>query len=113
MGLDVSHDCWSGGYGSFYVWRKELAKAASMPPLERMVGFNGDIEWKWLKEDALHILLDHSDCDDIIRVRHCKCLADRLAHLLCHIDVDWRARTQQFINGLKLADSLNEDVEFC
>lgn len=45
MGLDTSHNCWHGGYGSFMQWRIELAKAACLPPLMLMEGFfkEGDI----------------------------------------------------------------------
>lgn len=38
MGLDVSHDCWSGGYGSFNIFREALAKAAGIP-LDMMQGY--------------------------------------------------------------------------
>lgn len=38
MGLDVSHDCWSGGYGSFHIFREQLAKAAGIP-LDMMAGY--------------------------------------------------------------------------
>lgn len=27
MGLDTTHDCWHGSYGSFNAWRIQLAKA--------------------------------------------------------------------------------------
>jgi len=39
MGLDTSHDCWSGGYGAFMTWREAIAKAAGYPPLRLMQGF--------------------------------------------------------------------------
>jgi hypothetical protein len=39
MGLDLTHDCWSGAYSAFMRWRTEIAKAAGLPPLELMAGF--------------------------------------------------------------------------
>ncbi len=39
MGLDCSHDAWHGPYGSFMAWRREIASAAGLPPLDLMEGF--------------------------------------------------------------------------
>src|SRR5436190_549965 len=39
MGLNLSHGCWDGAYSAFMRWRKELARAAGLPPLELMEGF--------------------------------------------------------------------------
>lgn len=39
MGLDISHDCWHGAYSAFMRWRKMIARAAGLPPLELMEGF--------------------------------------------------------------------------
>lgn len=78
------------------------------------------ISWDVLKPDILHILLDHSDCDGWIPAEQCGPLADRLEELLPllpttpddgHIG-DWRVKTQAFIDGLRLAASKNENVEF-
>lgn len=38
MGLDTSHDCWSGSYRKFNRWRTWLAKQIGLP-LERMQGY--------------------------------------------------------------------------
>ena len=38
MGLDVSHDCWSGAYSAFNRWRGQIASAVDIP-LELMEGF--------------------------------------------------------------------------
>jgi hypothetical protein len=43
MGLDVSHDCYHGGYTSFNLWRHEVARAAGVP-LELMEGYYGAAE---------------------------------------------------------------------
>ena len=39
MGLDCSHNAWHGGYIRFHMWRKAVAEAAGLPPLELMEGF--------------------------------------------------------------------------
>lgn len=109
MGLDVSHDAWGGSYIAFHRWRKELAVAAGLPPLDLMEGFvegapvglmrwlrfgcpNSDlleqetrgipIRWKALRPSPLHILLRHSDCDGEIAPEDCALIADELENLL-------------------------------
>lgn len=78
------------------------------------------IRWDALKPDPIHYLLNHSDCEGHIAWSHCKKLADRLEELLPllpeedaggHIGV-WREKTQMFIDGLRLAHSKKERVEF-
>ena len=137
MGLDTSHDCWHGAYSSFMRWREEIAQAAGFPPLYFMenfwegppgnVGSMGyriesainqlPIRWRLFSGDPLCILLNHSDCDGIIEAKDCKPLADRLREILPHLPsggpfYDARDKTWQFINGLDLAASRGENVEF-
>lgn len=78
------------------------------------------IKWESLRPDILHVLLDHSDCDGTIAAEDCGPLADRLEELLPllpegdgggHIG-PWREKTQTFIDGLRLAASMGEDVDF-
>lgn len=78
------------------------------------------ISWDVLKPDVLHVLLNHSDYDGEIEAEYCAPLADRLEELLPllpserdagHIG-DWREKTQQFIDGLRLAASQGEAVGF-
>jgi len=134
MGLDTSHDCWHGPYSSFGKWREAVARAANIP-LGLMQGFYPysnsvlmtdniqswlPIKWAALRPDILHILLYHSDCEGTIPVQYCDDLADRLEETLPFIsheerpmDADyWRDKTRQFIQGLRLAASRGEDVEF-
>lgn len=153
MGLDTSHDCWHGSYGRFHEWRKSIAHAAGLPPLELMDGFFSPqgyfptfyvgpveadslvmkaiksieerlpIKWECLKEDALHILLRHSDCDGEIDWQDCEQIADRLNRVrqtLIYAGSDSepqliiqdQSRTIQFIMGLRLAYSRQENVIF-
>jgi hypothetical protein len=148
MGLDISHDAWSGAYSAFSRWRDKLAEVVAIPlplmqghyghlfPLDNiandptvpvwskdaLMGYHNllPISWDILKPDVLHILLHHSDCDGTIEAEHLIPLADRLAEILPllpdgdgggHIG-NWRAKTQQFIDGCRLAASLNEPLIF-
>lgn len=77
------------------------------------------IKWEALKPDILHVLLDHSDCEGEIAAADCGPLADRLEELLPLLEGDggghigsYREKTQTFIDGLRLAASQNEAVEF-
>jgi hypothetical protein len=137
MGLDVSHDCWSGGYSSFHYFRIILAKAAGFPPLELMRGFysigsiketytnsiawNLPIEWDRLGHDVLCEILGHSDCGGEIEHKHCKPLADRMSELkdfdpgpqFGRFDKKWfHKKMEQWIGGLMFAHEQGEDVEF-
>jgi hypothetical protein len=84
--------------------------------------FIGDlpIAWEILKPDPIHKLLYHSDCNGEILPEDCGPIADSLERLLPllpdeedwgHIG-NWRKKTQQFIDGLRLAASLGEAVRF-
>ena len=123
MGLDTSHDCYHGSYGYFHQWRKEIAKTVGID-LSLMNGFacykvgSPGIPWENLKPDALHVLLNHSDCGGYIEAADCAPLADRLEEILPLLPEEddsqnWRETTQRFIDGLRLAASKGEPVEFC
>lgn len=138
MGLDVSHDCWSGAYSAFNRWRNALADAAgigtkfhdgdtvAMPAIDWEdldSGKYGDTlmgDWIETPAEPLLILFAHYDTDGLILARDCTPLADRLAEVLPnmpdgdgggHIG-DWQEKTQKFIDGLRLAAERGEDVEF-
>jgi hypothetical protein len=78
------------------------------------------IKWDCLKPSALHELLYHSDCDGEIAPDRCGPIADALEELLPllpsgegggHIG-NWRAKTEQFIAGLRSAAYANEPLDF-
>jgi len=138
MGLDTTHGCWNGSYSSFNGWRKELARAAGLPPLELMEGYAAlnplvkllydkklishisgtdlseqlPIRWSCLKEDPLIGLLDHSDCDGNIPWEHCTALSNRLQELLPKMPEGLRERTKIFSDGLIDAAERHENVDF-
>jgi hypothetical protein len=100
-----------------------LTAGKAEPPLyiERLRDYDAllPITWDILKPDVLHFLLHHSDCDGDIPAELCSPLADRLEELLPLLEGDggghvgdYRQKTQKFIDGLRLAASLGEAVEF-
>ena len=138
MGLDISHDCWSGAYSAFARFRKELHKIAGYGDYN-LVYKNDDVriegstipwnefttenymgEWDTSPNDPLLILLVHSDCDGIIPNEFVFHLATRLQQLLPmlsdegtgHLSRGYKATAYKFIQGLLLAHEKGEDVEF-
>ena len=122
MGLDVSHDAWSGAYSAFHRFRCRLAEAAGLPPLDSMQGFAAD-GTPWTDcPSVLKVLLHHSDCDGVIEVEHLIPLADeleRLAPLMGesgdgHIGRNggFSACALRFANGCRLAAAAGEPLEF-
>lgn len=78
------------------------------------------ISWDYFSKDPLSELLHHSDCDGEIAWELCEGIANRLEEVLPklpqgeaggHIG-NWRDKTQQFIDGLRLAHKQQEDVDF-
>lgn len=119
MGLDTSHGCWHGPYSAFMRWRTQIASCIGLT-LDGMVGFGGTTEWPDAEKEPLVHLLNHSDCDGEIESKHCAAIADRLSEILPlmpkgdaggHIG-DWTEETQTFIDGLRLAAELGENVDF-
>lgn len=109
MGLDVSHDCWSGAYSAFSRWRERVAQAAGygirkFTREEADAAGAGwlvhidtvDIEWGpytednimgiWdeTPDDPLLVLIVHSDCEGHIYPAQQLALADRLEGLRDH-----------------------------
>lgn len=81
---------------------------------------NLPISWDCLKPSALHELLSHSDCDGEIAAAQCGPIADALEVLIPFLpneDVGghigyWRAKTKQFVGGLRAASAAGEPLEF-
>lgn len=134
MGLDVSHDCYSGGYSSFNIWRDRVAiiagyKMVLHEPTGRMIP---DLDWEkitmqqvkgnWKKtpKDPLLVLIVHYDCEGFIRPQQGKALATRLEELLPRLSTERaggfipsdRDRAEQFIKGLRQAAREGQNVLF-
>jgi len=101
-------------------WRSQFDKEGSSWYLWREMQRSLPIRWECLNPDILYELLYHSDCDGTLEVEILEPLAKRLEDLLPllptepqrgHIG-DWREKTQDFIDGLRLASERKEIVEF-
>jgi len=139
MGLDTSHNAWSGAYSAFHTWQKMIADAAGLPPLVLMEGFYRPlygrgcssppmedldellpIKWDCLKPSPLHELLCHSDCEGEIPADHCAAIADALEAVIPKLpekDVgghigNVRKKTQRFVDGLRAAAEAGEPLDF-
>lgn len=111
MGLDTTHDCWHGSYGSFNRWRQAVARCSGLGNLDEYVGFDG--EKPWPEGKPIVKLLHHSDCDGELAHEDCGPIADALESVLPALDVEgFKERTQQFIKGLRLAAKQKENVNF-
>jgi hypothetical protein len=101
------------GFESDCDWAREMLSAFYFPA-------NMPIKWECLKPSPLLALLNHCDCDGEIPHEECATMADALEDLLPKLpDEDagghignWREKTQTFINGLRLAASKCENVDF-
>ena len=125
MALDVSHDCYSGGYIGFNFWRNAVAVAAGygtrvVPNSYGMEVANIDFDlftretimgiWKDEPEDPLYVLLVHADNEGKIAARHVGKLADALEKL--DMPDRWKDITNEFIAGLRRAEAKKESVIF-
>jgi hypothetical protein len=78
------------------------------------------IKWESLKEDKLHILLYHSDCDGDIAWEDCSEIADSLERVIPLLPEEmagghigyWREKTQTFVDGLRMAAAAKENLDF-
>lgn len=134
MGLDTTHDCWHGAYSAFSRWRNKLAEVAGYklekhgdPPIfdgpaidwNAITELNVQGHWNETPEDALLVIFAHSDCDGVIFPEQALPLAERLEELLPLLEEDggghigsYKDKTQEFIDGLRLAASRDEVVQF-
>lgn len=111
MGINLTHNAWTGSYTAFAAWRTALAGAAGYETTAEPDPETGRISFEelrhaqyavagwqfnpdrdigdWTNEppppDPLLILLTHSDCDGRIAPQQAQPLADRLEQLLPRI----------------------------
>lgn len=132
MGLDCSHDAFSGAYSAFGRFRHVVGKAfgGSYPPHDDPA-LDPDA-WYWPKTvtsrdewPGLAVFFSHSDCDGDIPPDVCSKLADELETLLpaiatydMHSDGHiarnggYSAVTQRFIDGCLRGADANEPLLF-
>lgn len=139
MGLDTTHNAFHGAYSAFNRFRKVVLESigGSFPPHE-----NKDLKdgyWYWWTEEkgkskfnsethkGLLEFLSHDDCEGEISPEMCKLVANELEEILPYIeeyekkhpsyghllrDGGYVQVTKNFIEGCRLAHSLNEPLEF-
>jgi len=134
MGLDCSHDAFSGGYARFNHMRYKILSAAvgrTIIPFEPksdkfLAGLFGECnvtyenlggEWKTVPEEPLMILIAHADNEGFITPEHCILLHNRILELMPEIEkiVDDSYQLgliQAFAAGCLLAHSEGERLEF-
>ena len=133
MGLDTSHGCWRGSYSLFSAFRNAIARAAGYRT--EMVVYGGGLKsetpmidwghlpeghpegiWPELPDDPLLVLIAHSDCDGVIKSEHCDPIADRILEVMPYIEdkdgIGLVKRALEFVDGLRTASALGEDVTF-
>lgn len=142
MGLDVSHDCWSGPYSTFTRFRAKLAEAGGYdviwpPALARDMDhrlkyplilldwghvteeqLNG--EWGATPRDPLLVLLVHRDTDGIIQPQQCHPLAHRISEVMPNLPDEelsgrmgtYKRAAARWVGGLLTAGVRWETVTF-
>lgn len=130
MGLDCSHNAFSGAYSAFNRFRQAVAKAAggSSPPHEDKALDPGwwyiDDQYTQKTHPGLFAFMNHSDCDGEIFPAMCINVADDLEELLPEIakqgtggghlerDGGLEAVAKRFIEGCRKAAEAGEDLLF-
>lgn len=130
MGLDVSHDAFSGAYSAFNRFRQAVAKATGGsfpyhddPKLDPNMWYAGD-GMSPETHPGLWAFFTHSDCDGDIPPDLCAKLADELDAILPalelhgagggHIERDggYAAVARRFIKGCREAHAAGEPLRF-
>ena len=116
MGLDTSHDCFHGGYGTFHQWRQLICELAGYGNMHTYKGCGGTKPWPSKKKHPLVILLAHSDCDGVIKAKDCGHIVMALQKILPKLDKPedrmYLEFTKSWIDGLIDAAMRHEDVDF-
>lgn len=120
MGLDVSHDAFSGAYSAFNRFRQIVAKAwgGSYPPHDDKTL---DREWVYLPDGGgngehpgLVAFLSSSDCDGEFSPKVAGMIADEMEALLPRIkeldDGGYYAVAVKYIKGCRLAKSKRQKL---
>lgn len=133
MGLDVSHDAFSGAYSSFNRFRQFVMRSigGSFPPHEDK-SLDGGL-WYWGEgytheaNEGLYEFFMHSDCDGIIEPKMCRKIANELEAILPRIeelakteesrghilrDGGYVEVTKKFIAGCKIAAKRRQKLKF-
>ncbi len=134
MGLDTTHDAFSGAYSAFHRFRQFVLKSigGSYPPhndksLNENYWYWDDDFYSCETHPGLYEFFVHSDCDGEISPELCKIVADELEIILPNIeklgkiepaeghilrDGGFVEVTKRFIKGCRDAHKNNEVLKF-
>lgn len=114
MGLDTTHECWHGPYGSFKLFRYDLGRQIGIN-LDDYIGYGerGTKDLESIEHDLMP-LFNHSDCDGELQPSECVKIANGLYDVLNNLNYELKIETwnfedkiKQFMDGCKNAAELN------
>ena len=127
MGVNFTHCDAGWSYSGFHRFRQRLAEAVGINDLDDMAGFrplfydqqnpteHPNLSWQPYEDDPIRILLNHSDCDGELTPDECRAVWPRLREMV----KDWpegdydRIKALELSDGMLLAATLDEPLEFC
>jgi len=123
MGLDCSHNAFSGGYVTFNRLRQAVADAAggSYPPHADRSLDNDSFYLDTSAWPGLTIFLAHADCEGVLTPNECVQVANDLEKVLPNVSEKYatvhmprgvKAAVERFVDGCRTAARLNENLEF-
>jgi len=123
MGLDCSHNAFSGSYGAFNRLRQVVADAAggSYPPHTDRSLDNNRFYLDTAAWPGLAILLRHNDCEGVLTPDECVQVANDLEKVLPNVSEKYatvhmphgvKIAVERFVTGCRTAAHLNETLEF-
>lgn len=116
MGIYLKDDAiWRSSYSHFGAFRDEVARAAGVEDWRENANPGDAIIsglWNADTENALDVLMNHSDCDGIILPSNALLLAEALDELYPNFGDEWKDSARTFINGLYEAGNNKQVLEF-
>jgi hypothetical protein len=123
MGLNTTHNAWHGPYSSFNNFRRAILKAYNNTDLFEYGGYESrckkDLDKQSpglalsnIDDDGILLLMDHSDCEGLIRWVDCKLVADSLGKIISKVATDYFTDAIDFQKGCLLAYNNKEDLLF-
>lgn len=118
MGLDTSHNCWHGSYGTFNQFRHILALQIGIN-LEEYIGYGNNDATKHLNDIPHEImpLLNHSDCEGSLSIKESRLVAKGLTKILDNwipgeYDMFFKKKVEQFRDGCLDAVKKRQIIQF-
>lgn len=118
MGLDFSHCDAHWSYSGFSIFRRRICWHIGIigSLLEDMYE---DGSYKFLINDDIYPLIDHSDCDGELTIQEMKQIIPRLQNIIdeWRKDADWAVEydiinSEYLINGMHNAIKAGESIQF-